>query len=72
MHHNTESGKHGDREAGVNFTRAKSDAKLFTQDAEKAAKQMGVELQKTSAHDLAPSQPERSATLTPTPSRAKT
>ena len=59
MHHNTESGKHGDREAGVNFTRAKSDAKLFTQDAEKAAKQMGVELQKTSAHDLVPSQPER-------------
>ncbi|SCC94401.1 Conjugative relaxase domain protein [Thiomonas sp. X19] len=59
MHHNTESGKHGDRETGVNFTRAVSDAKLFTQDIEKASRQMGVELQKTSAHDVLPTQPAR-------------
>lgn len=58
MHHNTESGKHGDRETGVNFTRAVSDAKLFTQDIEKASRQMGVELQKSSAHDILPDQPQ--------------
>ncbi len=59
IHHNTEAGKHGDRENYVNVTRAKQDATLYTQDAEKAARQAGVELQKTSAHDLVPPQPER-------------
>ena len=59
IHHNTEAGKHGDRENYVNVTRAKEDATLYTQDSEKAARQAGVELQKSSAHDLIPTQPER-------------
>ncbi|OZB54548.1 MAG: hypothetical protein B7X42_02105, partial [Thiomonas sp. 14-66-4] len=59
IHHNTESGRHGDRETYVNITRARVDAMQYTQDSEKAARQAGVELQKTSAHDIVPTQPER-------------
>ena len=54
IHHNTEGGRHGDRETYVNVTRARQDATLYTQDAGKAGKQAGATLQKTSALDIAP------------------
>ncbi|MDE2252729.1 MAG: relaxase domain-containing protein [Betaproteobacteria bacterium] len=49
IHHNTESGRHGDRETYVNITRAREDARVYTQDAAKAERQAGVELQKEEA-----------------------
>ena len=52
IHHNTEGGKHGDRAQYVNITRAREDAVIYTQNAAKAAEQSGIELQKTSAHDV--------------------
>jgi conjugative relaxase-like TrwC/TraI family protein len=52
IHHNTEAGGHGMRESYVNVTRAKKDAVMYTQNAEKALRQVGVNTSKTSAHDL--------------------
>lgn len=52
IHHNTEGGKHGDRETYVNLTRARDQAVLYTQDSEKAGRQAGAALNKTSAHDI--------------------
>ncbi|MEQ1667448.1 MAG: hypothetical protein ABL868_03240, partial [Sulfuriferula sp.] len=49
IHHNTEAGKHGQREAYVNATRARMDTKLYTQDKVKAAEQAGVRVDKTFA-----------------------
>ena len=54
IHHNVHSGHHGDREGYVNITRAREDAVLYTQNLELASKQLGTQLQKTSAHDIAP------------------
>ncbi|EQD42887.1 TraI, partial [mine drainage metagenome] len=52
LHHNVESGAHGDRESYVSITRARDDVTLYTQDADKASRQSGIELDKTSAHDI--------------------
>jgi conjugative relaxase-like TrwC/TraI family protein len=49
MHHNTEAGKHGQREAYVNVTRAKIGTKIYTQDKTKAAEQAGVRIDKNFA-----------------------
>ncbi|WP_124949393.1 MobF family relaxase [Sulfuriferula thiophila] len=49
IHHNTEAGKHGQRETYVNATRARMDTKLYTQDKAKAAEQAGVRIDKTFA-----------------------
>jgi hypothetical protein len=49
IHHNTEAGRHGQREAYVNATRAKMDTKLYTQDKSKAAEQAGVRIDKNFA-----------------------
>lgn len=49
VHHNTEAGRHGDRETYVNLTRMREVAKLYTQDISKAAKQAGMRLNKTTA-----------------------
>lgn len=51
-HHNVESGRHGDREALVDATRAKLDHRLYTQDLAKAERQMGIKVDKTAAHDV--------------------
>jgi hypothetical protein len=48
-HHNTESGRHGDRETGVNLTRARESTTIYTQDIEKAAEQSGLKLDKETA-----------------------
>uniref|UniRef100_E6PSP5 Putative ATP-dependent exoDNAse (Exonuclease V), alpha subunit-helicase superfamily I member n=1 Tax=mine drainage metagenome TaxID=410659 RepID=E6PSP5_9ZZZZ len=77
VHHNTLSGMHGDRETYVNITRARVNAVQYTQDAEKAARQAGVELQKSSAHDIIPVHPQpergdpaqRNPDINPQPSR---
>ena len=52
IHHNTESGQHGDREAYVSITRARDDVTLYTQDRGKAAAQSGLQLEKSAAHDI--------------------
>ncbi len=49
MHHNTESGRHGDRETYVNVTRAKEDVRVYTADASKAAIQSGQRMDKEAA-----------------------
>lgn len=49
VHHNTEGGRHGDRESYVNLTRMRDVAKLYTQDVAKAAQQAGVRLNKSTA-----------------------
>lgn len=49
-HHNTEQGRHGDRETYVNLTRVREEVKVYTQDAEKAARQAGVTLTKEMAN----------------------
>jgi len=49
IHHNTDAGQHGDRETYVNVTRAREDVTVYTQDAEKAAKQSGFAMDKESA-----------------------
>lgn len=54
IHHNTEAGRHGDRETYVSLTRARDDVVLYTQNLERAAAQAGLALDKSSAHDLAP------------------
>jgi hypothetical protein len=64
VHHNTEAGKHGDRETYVNDTRARNDTAMYTQDREKAAQQSGQKLDKTAA---TPGQPrQQAAKLEPT------
>lgn len=63
IHHNTEAGAHGQREAYVDLTRARDSVTLYTQDAEKAASQSGLALDKSAALDLAPDTPA------PTPDR---
>ena len=49
VHHNTEGGRHGDRETYVNLTRMREVAKLYTQNVLKAAQQAGLTLKKTTA-----------------------
>lgn len=46
IHHNTEAGRHGDRETYVNATRAREDVTVYTQDVDRAATQAGIELNK--------------------------
>ncbi|EQD69702.1 TraI, partial [mine drainage metagenome] len=58
IHHNTEAGAHGQREAYVDITRARDDAVLYTQDADKAGRQAGLEIDKSAAHDIAPARDE--------------
>jgi conjugative relaxase-like TrwC/TraI family protein len=53
IHHNTEVGGHGVREAYVNITRAKVDARIYTQNLDKALDQMGVQHDKASAIEFA-------------------
>jgi len=52
LHHNCESGAHGDRESYVSITRARDDVTLYTQDADKASRQSGIVLDKSAAHDV--------------------
>ncbi|EQD58656.1 conjugative relaxase domain protein [mine drainage metagenome] len=52
IHHNTESGAHGDRESYVAITRARDDIAFYTQDSVRAAWQSGIALDKASAHDI--------------------
>lgn len=67
IHHNTEAGRHGDRETYVSLTRARDDIVLYTQNAERAGAQSGLALDKTAAHDIAPApEPEQPA---PQPTR---
>ena len=54
VHHNVESGQHGDRETYVSLTRARDDVVLYTQDLDKAAAQSGIALDKAAAHDIGP------------------
>ena len=54
IHHNTESGQHGDRETYVSLTRARDDVVLYTQDLDKAAAQSGIAIDKAAAHDVGP------------------
>ena len=58
IHHNTEAGRHGDREALVNATRAKESQRLYTQDVAKAERQMGIAIDKTAAHDVSSREPK--------------
>ncbi len=67
IHHNTEAGRHGDRETYVSLTRARDDITIYTQDLDRAAAQAGLALDKSAAHDLAPEpEPEHPA---PQPTR---
>ncbi len=50
VHHNTEQGRHGDRETYVNLTRAKTEVKVYTNNLEKAEQQAGMKLDKEAAH----------------------
>ena len=52
IHHNTESGQHGDRETYVSLTRARDDVVLYTQSIDRAAAQSGLTLDKSAAHDV--------------------
>jgi len=58
IHHNTEVGRHGEREALVNATRAKETQRLYTQDVAKAERQMGIVIDKIAAHDVSNRAPE--------------
>lgn len=71
IHHNTEAGRHGDRETYVNITRARQDATLYTQDTAKASKQAGAALQKTSALDIAKPHDGLSNLISPTAESSK-
>jgi ATP-dependent exoDNAse (exonuclease V) alpha subunit len=46
VHHNTEAGKHNERETYVNATRAQLDTTLYTQDKLRAAEQAGLSINK--------------------------
>ncbi|WP_162084323.1 MobF family relaxase [Sulfuriferula nivalis] len=66
IHHNTEAGKHGQREAYVNATRARMSTKLYTQDKAKAAEQAGVRIDKTFAMPdvgISPAKPQPTAEM---------
>jgi hypothetical protein len=65
IHHNTEAGKHGQREAYVNATRARMDTKIYTQDKAKAAEQAGLRIDKTFA------MPDVTRTVSPPTAEAK-
>ncbi len=52
LHHNVESGQHGDRETYVSISRAREEITLYTQDVVRASRQSGVTLDKSSAHDV--------------------
>ena len=54
IHHNCESGQHGDRESYVGITRARDDVVIYTQDLDRAASQAGLQLDKSAAHDVGP------------------
>ena len=64
IHHNVESGQHGDRESYVGITRARDDVVIYTQNLDKAAAQSGIALDKSAAHDL-----EYGPVPVPTPTR---
>ncbi len=49
IHHNTEAGMHGQREAYVNGTRARLNTTTYTQDREKAGQQAAKAVHKTTA-----------------------
>ena len=70
IHHNTEAGQHGDRETGVNLTRMKVGAVIYTQDIDKAAAQAGIKLDKTAAHDVIEPTPEPVQQPVPQPTRS--
>ena len=53
VHHNTEGGRHGDRETYVNVTRAREDVIVYTQNSDKAAMQSGQKLDKEQAMPVA-------------------
>ncbi|MEQ1674698.1 MAG: MobF family relaxase [Candidatus Nitrotoga sp.] len=53
LHHNTEGGRHGDRETYVNVTRAREDVIVYTQNSDKAALQSGQKLDKEQAMPVA-------------------
>ncbi|AHX16394.1 hypothetical protein CH75_16760 [Dyella jiangningensis] len=53
LHHNTEVGRHGWREWYVNITRAKANARVYTQNLDKALEQTGIRHDKTSAIEFA-------------------
>lgn len=61
VHHNTEGGKHGDRETYVNVTRAREDVIVYTQNSDKAALQSGQKLDKEQAMPVAGQIDERQA-----------
>ena len=64
IHHNVEAGAHGQRETYVDVTRARDQVIVYTQDANKAARQSGLEIDKSSAHDIVRNldhQPDREA-----------
>ena len=52
VHHNCESGQHGDRETYVSLTRARDDVVIYTQDLNRAAAQAGFQIEKSAAHDV--------------------
>ena len=52
IHHNCESGQHGDRETYVSLTRARDDVVLYTQNIDRAAAQSGMQIEKSAAHDI--------------------
>ena len=52
IHHNVESGQHGDRETYVSLTRARDDVTIYTQDLGRAAAQAGFQIEKSAAHDV--------------------
>ena len=79
IHHNPDAGHHGDREAYVNLTRAVDQARIYSPNAEFAAKQWATKLNKAAALDLsadsASSKPreqskETEAAAKPSPFRA--
>ncbi len=61
VHHNTEGGRHGDRETYVNVTRARHDVIVYTQNADKAVKQSGQKMDKEVATPVRERAPEKQA-----------
>ncbi len=72
VHHNCESGQHGDRETYVSLTRARDDIVMYTQSIDRAAAQSGVHLDKSAAHDVLHEQraPEAIQQPAPQPTRS--
>ena len=69
VHHNVESGQHGDRETYVSLTRARDDIVMYTQDIGKAAAQSGVHLDKSAAHDVIEPEHDQHQQPVPQPTR---